>query len=119
MPTDRPQWQTYTTDQRTEQLARLAAACRDAARIFADQGDESVAGDFARRAAEAVQLLREGWDRTQLVDLATGIEVPDWMNPKYADFNGPRHDWQNAAAEQISLAQSAAADLRAIAYAKQ
>lgn len=105
----------FTREDREAQLCDLESLCERIAVAFANHGDALAAELFAARSRAATRLLADGWDQADLNALGGQFPSVDWLNPKYADFNGPREPWQDEVAKLHALASATASDLRAIA----
>jgi hypothetical protein len=106
----------FTAEDRRLQLEALARLCGEVADLLAAHGETWHADDLRGRGAEAHRLLDQGFTKDDLNGLAGQFPAgPDWLNPKFVDYNGPREGWQEAVAALMSEARQVALDLRAVA----
>jgi hypothetical protein len=64
---------------------------------------------------EARRLLDAGFEQSELNALTTEFPTPEWLDPKYLDYNAPRDDWQELAAPIHSRARLIVTELRTVA----
>lgn len=106
----------FTDDDRKRQLETLARLCTQVADLLASHGEGWHADALGDRADEARRLLENGFTKEELNVVAGQFpDGPDWLHPKFADYNGPRADWQETVADLMDQAGRVALDLRAVA----
>jgi hypothetical protein len=106
----------YDDRDRRAQLQTLADASARLSVLFGENGDTDRASGFARIADSAANLLGAAFSHDDLKALAFALpHEPEWLNPKYLDFDGPREAWQDDVAKLDSSARRVALELRAIA----
>lgn len=106
----------FTAEDRAHQLTALARLCDEVAAVLAAHGETWHADNLHRRGTEARRLLAQGFTKDDLNGVAGQFPSgPDWLNPKFADYNAPRAAWQEAVAALMRQAQQLALDLRAVA----
>lgn len=100
---------------RCDQLSTLATLAQRLIDPFGENGELQMARAFNDLALAADALLRDGFDQDALNRVSSTMPgPPDWLNPRYLDFNGERAPWQDEVAPIYSDCWHAALDLRTI-----
>ena len=104
-----------STKVRSAQLRTLADLARRISELFRDHGDSRWADQYVALADESDRLLRHGFTQRDLTELST-MEPgrPEWLSPRYADFNGVREPWQEEVALLDPACRRAALELRVL-----
>lgn len=103
----------YDANDRRDQLARFASACRRIAAAL-NEGDWPGASDYYDLATRAAGQLDDSPAAEQLKAIASALPPkPPWMDPRMPDFNGPRSPWRETASLARHDADRTALEMRA------
>lgn len=106
----------YTREDRVHQLTHPVQACRRAGQLFVENGYREVGETYLDLADVAEATVVGSFQQDDLRPLArVEPRLPEWLHPKYLDFDAPRQSWQDAAAEAVQHIQRTQLELRALA----
>ena len=112
-------WRRTNRGTSREERVRQLEKVRDLASQISDQfranGDTRSADLYADLGNGAVALLRDGFAQDDLNELSSLMpNDPWWLDPRAADYNAPRAQWQTQVAPVVSACRGAVLDLRII-----
>ncbi len=104
----------YGTDDRRQQLRHLAAACDRLSEVYGPRKPD-LAAVYRSIRDEAHRLDSSRFMQEELTALSRHLpERPDWLNPRYHEYQLPREPWQDELALAAAESEAACLELRSL-----
>ena len=102
-------------EERESQLREVRKLASHISEVLKAHGDSRSSDLYAALAEGAALLIRDGFTQQDLNDLsALSPAVPSWLDPRAADFDMHREEWQIGLGPVVADCRRSVIDLRVI-----